>query len=484
LIVQLQDDPAPVPAFTPWQDLRVAADGARIAELEEARRRAACPLAAIERWSIDELLRRPVTAEAPATFEEMMPLWVGGRALREAAPERREEYASFLDRFGAGQRFREILAEIAEDRGAALECDLGPAHDFVLIERYLGALPARPGPLLVLEIGGGYGRLAEIFHRYSQRPVCCLLTDGIPESIWFSWAYLRARLPDARVGAQFNGDPFDPQSQDFYVTPSWELPGQATTPLDLAVNIASLQEMPDAAVGAYLALIDARMRPGGLVFLENSREFFYRREYRYPDRWRYLVKQHSPRSRTLDYPLELLEVTGVDQTAANREIVESYYVAMKDRALGMIEAQQAELAAQRAALVTLRHEQARRLREDREKHRKAVATLQARIAALQGQIAALRDQSAALRDQSAALRRDLAQARADRAALRDQGAALRRDLAQARADGAVRIKALREALGALRRLHVARMGDLRDRHRQAVVRLRARLAARRPSPPP
>ncbi|NJO38877.1 MAG: hypothetical protein HC871_16320, partial [Rhizobiales bacterium] len=113
----------------------------------------------------------------------------------------------------------------------------------------------------------------------------------------------------------------------------------ALPPLDVAINVASLQEMPAATVEAYLALIDAGARPGGIVFLENSRDFLQPREYRYPGRWRYLVKEHSPRSRSLDYPVDILQVTGADQSAANKEVVERYYASLKDRARELIDAQ-------------------------------------------------------------------------------------------------------------------------------------------------
>jgi hypothetical protein len=378
---------------TPWRELRVEPDGGRIAALDAARERAGSPLAAIERWDIDALLGREVTDEAPATFEEMLPLWVGKAALREAAPERVEAYRSFLGEYGLAERFMAILDDAARDRGHLLECDLGPAHDFVLLKRYLERLPEE-GQLVIVEAGGGYGPLAELVLRYGRRCVCFVLADAIAESVFYSWAFLRARLPEARIGAAFLGDVLRPAEQDVFVVPSWELP-LAVPAMDAFVNIASLQEMPDAAAHAYLDFCARRLRLGGLAFLENSRDQFYAREYPYPAEWRYLLKRRSPRSRSLDYPVDILERTEDNQDAANRPVIERYYVEMKQAAAAQLHAQAQSLkaqarelaqlrrqaAAERAALTSaLRNERARALRELRAKHAGEIAALRQRLA--------------------------------------------------------------------------------------------------------
>lgn len=422
---------------TPWPELRIEADGGRIAGLKADREQARSPLAAIERWDIDALLGREVTAAAPATFDEMLPLWVGKAALREAAPERIAAYRDFLGPYGLAERFMAILDDAARDRGRLLECDLGPAHDFLLLEQQLERLPG-DGPLVILEAGGGYGPLAELLVRHARRRCCVVLADGIAESVFYSWAYLRARLPGARIGAAFMGDAFRPAEQDVLVVPSWQLPGQVDG-IDVLVNIASLQEMPDEAAAAWLAFGTRQLRPGGLVFLENSRDQFYRREYLYPPAWRYLVKRVSPRSRSLDYPLDILQATASDQSAANKPVVEAYYVEMKERAAAQLRAQAETLQRQAREMAGLR----------------AAATARAATAT-------------ALRHRLAAVRRDQAQALAG---LRDRHRAqldeLRRKLA---------------AAITLRRVVEGKLAALRRRHAEVVAGFRARLLAVRPRP--
>lgn len=388
-------------AVTPWHDLEITADGTIVAELEASRQRSGSVLAEIDRWKIDDLLKRAVTPGEPATFDEMMPLWVGNSALRAVTEERKEQYARFLAQYGLADRFNSIIQAIAADRGAILECDLGPVHDFVLIEKYFELVPESPAPLVILEVGGGYGRLAEIFIRYASRPVCYVMADGIPESIYYSWAYLRSRLPHARIATHFSGEAFDPDRQDAYIVPAWVLSEIVDHTVDIAVNVASVQEMPDDTVAGYFTLFERMLRLSGLFFFENSREFFYKREYEYPDEWLYLIKRRSPRSRTLDYPVDLLQVTSSDRSAQNKIVIEQYYRKLKNHALRQLKEQNDTLLAQRREMTTLRRDKAAQIRELRDRHVETVCTLRERIAHLQERVRAQRQELDGWRSSSA-----------------------------------------------------------------------------------
>jgi hypothetical protein len=109
-------------------------------------------------------------------------------------------------------------------------------------------------PLILLEVGGGYGRLAELFLRYSSLPISYLLVDGVPEFVYYSWEYLRQRLPDHRIGIYFNHQHFDPARFDAYVLPAWRAKEVLSHPVHGAINVASIREMPDKlAENDYLA---------------------------------------------------------------------------------------------------------------------------------------------------------------------------------------------------------------------------------------
>ena len=331
---------------TPWAELDIHPNAGLIAKMDADRERAASPLARLERWNVGELLRREISQQAPAMFDELMELWVGAAALDEVTEKRKEEYVDFLRRFGLDERFLAIVNDFAMDRGRMLECDLGPIQDYLILEAHLNNISTSE-PLILLEVGGGYGRLAELFLRYSSLPISYLLVDGVPESVYYSWEYLRQRLPDHRIGIYFNHQHFDPARFDAYVLPAWRAKEVLSHPVHGAINVASIQEMPDETVAAYLDLFQQNVTEGGLLFLENSREFFYVREYLYPTNWLYLLKTNTPRSRSLDYPLDLLRVTREPCDAGNKKVVEEYYATLKAKALRSIKTQKALLRQER-----------------------------------------------------------------------------------------------------------------------------------------
>lgn len=315
---------------TPWSQLKIPADGLAIRSLDEERIAAASDLATLDRWNIEALLNRTVTPEQPATFEEMMPLWVGNAAVSPIPTSRRDQYADFLSSVVGGDRFTQLVDALSADRGHLLECDLGPVHDYVLLDHFLSAKGRQGGGAgarkRVLEIGGGYGRLAEVVLRERPFPMTYILCDGVPESIYYGYAYLKARLPDIKIFPAFGGCALPPlQELDVLVLPSWRLPDLPDGSIDLAINVASIQEMPDATVRAYFAQLDRLLAKGSTFFFENSREFFYRREYPYPPNWRYLFKKKSPRSRTIDYPVDILVVDEGDQSERNLAMLGEYY---------------------------------------------------------------------------------------------------------------------------------------------------------------
>jgi len=360
---------------TPWAELDIRPDGSFMAEIAADRERAASPLAGLEHWDINKLLRRNVSQQAPATFNEMMELWVGGTALREVGQDRMQEYLNFLSRFGLDQRFSEIVDDLAQDRGGILECDLGPIQDYLILEAHFDRIPGS-APLILLEVGGGYGRLAELFLRYSSHTICYVLVDGVPESVYYSWEYLRQRLPEHHLGMHFKDQRFDPGQFDAYVLPAWHAKEVLQGLVHCAINVASIQEMPDETVAAYFDFFQQRLAEGSLLFFENSRGFFYVREYSYPDNWLYLVKSATPRSRTLDYPLDLLQVKRERCAAENKSIIEKYYISLKERASGLIKSRNVLVRKEQK----FRKKEVSRLQKLLTGHSKTVADLRAKNA--------------------------------------------------------------------------------------------------------
>lgn len=369
---------------TAWRDLRIDADGQVVESLERMRAAAASPLAGFERWNINELMGRTVTPGEPCSFDEMMPLWVGRGAMRPITEERMQEYDNFLTSVLGKSRYAEIVDSLAADRGELIEADLGPPHDFLLVEYFLRSLPSVNAKLRILEVGGGYGRLAEVFIRELRQRFTYILCDGVSESIHYSHAYLRARLPDANIYAAFDGNPLPSLADvDVLILPSWRLPELGDHSIDVAMNVASIQEMPQATIDAYFAQFTRLLRLDGLFFFQNSRDFVCRREFVFEKTWQYLMKRQTPRARTINYPTDILQVRDRDMRNENVAIELAYFKDLSERAILQIEREKDTLFKER-----------KESREGRLSMLQREAHLKQKLAEKQALIAKLSDQLA------------------------------------------------------------------------------------------
>jgi hypothetical protein len=195
--------------------------------------------------------------------------------------------------------------------------DLGTILDLNLVAPFLQAPPE--APLRIVEVGGGYGRLAEAFLNIFGRQVRFVLIDAVPGSLLLAYEYLRRCNPALRVGFDYLGDPFDLERYDCYVVPSWRIDVVPDGSCDLAINVQSMQEMDQHHVDHYLEWFDRALKPGsGVAYFCNRRDHLFRGEYRYPDHWQLLLKQCTPRSWVRDFPAEVFRKGERCYTAENR----------------------------------------------------------------------------------------------------------------------------------------------------------------------
>jgi SAM-dependent methyltransferase len=124
------------------------------------------------------------------------------------------------------------------------------------------------GRKLVLEIGAGYGGLAH--HLSNVLGNVTYIVVDLPETLLFSASYLSLNNPDKRIYvygdrnlSEFLWSP-DLSSYDFVLIPNYRLDELRPLRFDLAINIASLQEMSLDQVSTYLGFI-----------AENCRGVFY-----------------------------------------------------------------------------------------------------------------------------------------------------------------------------------------------------------------
>jgi putative sugar O-methyltransferase len=190
----------------------------------------------------------------------------------------------------------------ARYRGRRISQDLGNS----VFELYsaTAALPGGElGPRGVLELGGGYGRVAWVF--LEEFPHARYVLCDIPPALAVAQRYLTELFPDRRA---FRFRPFDDgalvaeelaQAQIAFLTPN-QLALLDPLDVELFVNISSLHEMRPEQIAYYLTEADRHTR--GFAYLKQWRSWhnpeddvvIAREDYPIPQRWRELHSRIHP----------------------------------------------------------------------------------------------------------------------------------------------------------------------------------------------
>lgn len=227
-------------------------------------------------------------------------------------------YLKQIDRFGLVDRYFAGAETILPEGEHLIVADLGSIIDVNLAARHLDTTR----PFKVVEIGGGYGRLAEAFCNLFPGLVTWVLIDAVPSSMIYAAEYLRKACPGIRVASHYDGA--HPRDADCYILPSWRLEEIDGMTFDLAINVQSMQEMDQHHVDFYLNWLDGALKPGALAYLVNRRDHVFRGDWNYPARWECMEQTTTPRSFLRDMPAEIYRKQSGDYRVANASIAAGY----------------------------------------------------------------------------------------------------------------------------------------------------------------
>ena len=275
---------------------------------------------------VDSYLTQAVLEKKMSDLAKMLPLLIGfgQQAVDERAIKIYGELFAKSDPLG-------LWRTNVEDTSSALIADLWSIMDIDLIWAFV---PKKKSVTRILEVGGGYGRLAEAMLNVFGSSVRYVLVDAVPGSLYYAEKYLKRACPDVRIGSYYDDDPFDLEKYECYIAPSWHFKSLNTSLYDVCVNIESFQEMLQEHVDFYLALFDDVTVDGALIYLSNAHDYFFKGSWNYPPHWRKLLCVNTPRSWSTYHPTEVFVKGEQDYSLQNTVHDELYNYGVEHPALG------------------------------------------------------------------------------------------------------------------------------------------------------
>jgi hypothetical protein len=269
---------------------------------------------------LDEGFSEKAVAKQMSTMDKMLYAWIGDQRLPISA-DVVARYGQYVIAHDPLDLWTANVADVNVLAGYSV-AELGSIIDLNIIYSY-SATTARPTNV-VLEIGGGYGRLAEAAFNVFGEAIKYVLVDSVPQSLLYAREYLRRACPWVRIGYYYDGDPFDLSIFDCYIVPSWHFEAVNNTTYDVCVNIESFQEMGQHQVDAYLTWFQDVACEGALIYLSNAHDFRFQGEWNYPVTWQRLLCSRIPRAWSHDHRTEVFVKGTRDYSAANAAIVATY----------------------------------------------------------------------------------------------------------------------------------------------------------------
>lgn len=232
-------------------------------------------------------------------------------AKTSGSPTLLSDYDSFLRTIDHQRLLNDVtLQDMASAEWRLL--DMGSLLDFLLISAFFDF----DSETRVLEIGGGFGRLAEFLPKVTGQSFRYVNIDAAPVSLMYSYRYLQSAFPNKRVHLMEPGEPFS-EDFDFLVVPFWCCDQLPKNYFDLAINVESMQEMSQTAVDHYVKFIDERVKDEGAIYLVNSREHLFKGTWDFPQTWRCVYRHRTVRSWTANHPAEFFRKEKVEKFGIN-----------------------------------------------------------------------------------------------------------------------------------------------------------------------
>jgi hypothetical protein len=277
------------------------------------------PFSAESAAYIDATFQEDAVKERFSSLEKMLFYWLGTgqEPITEATLA---DYRRLLAPHDPLGLFAANVAD-PEIRKTLFTADLGSIMDIDYIYSFRRRAPE---VTRMLEVGGGYGRLAEAMFNVFGGSLRYVLVDAVPGSLFYARRYLARACPDIRIGSYYDGDAFDLDRFDCYIVPTWHFEALNTYRYDACVNILSFQEMVQKHVDYYLDTFDRVAEEEALIYVANAHDHYFRGAFNYPRHWEKRFCQNSPRRWSEEHPIEIFIKTDHDCSAQNGAVDAMY----------------------------------------------------------------------------------------------------------------------------------------------------------------
>lgn len=259
--------------------------------------------------------------------EKMLDAWIGCKGLQSLSEEDIENNKFFLNRVDAIGIFDYISKNGFEEYDYKTR-DMATIAEVNML--YASLLQTKDDIKYILEIGGGYGRIAEALMNVADG-IKYVMVDAVPGSILYSYEYLKMMLPDKKVGFYYLDDEFNLEKYDIYVIPAWHFEEKNNYQYDCCINISSMQEMGQGHVDYYLDLFDRVLKENGIAYIQNSHDYIFKGEWNFKNSWERLSMFNTPASWTEYFPTEIFRKTRKDNSFWNASILGGYEYSLYEK---------------------------------------------------------------------------------------------------------------------------------------------------------
>ena len=174
----------------------------------------------------------------------------------------------------------------------------------------------------ILEIGGGSGNLASIFHHDWHTKQIFLI--DLPESIVIAATFLASIFPQAKIDLpnEILQSGISEDADFVFLTPN-QIELVPENSIDLVINCHSFQEMTHSQIAAYFILVNKVVKDQGLFFCANRIEKFpFGADI-------FLSNQLAPANRFSEYPWNIEYEDLVYETSQLHRLVQDDNVAIR-----------------------------------------------------------------------------------------------------------------------------------------------------------